>query len=598
MAKARKPRVAPGDVVADRYRIEGIVGRGGFGAVYRATHVQTGQQVALKILLKNFANAKVDFKRFEREASLVQKLKHPNVVQILDFGETQKRQPFIAFELLHGRALGKVLKDGALPLYRAGEVTRDVLEALEAAHSMGIVHRDIKPQNIFLLENGTAKVLDFGIAKAVSGEDAGSTQLTEAGQMIGTPHYMAPEQVRGNDVVPQTDLYALGLLMAELMTGKRVVAGNALIDIYMTHISDDPFDFGPAVENCALFSVIDRATKKVIEERYASASEMLAALRAVLPGMSGGAAQRPPEAQESGDGFGGTFELPADDDVLESTTKMKGDLSPAATLLMHMPNLADEVNKIEAAAQRPRLDSTVDMSSLQKAGWVGSQPAIGNWPGAAGPGSVGPGAAGPGAAVPGAGAPTSGAPPPNVDQSSSYPPSHAYPSHPAQPSDFPHAGPHGVGNTGVHDSGVHDSGVHTSGLHTSGLHTSGLHDSESRNSGIHSSGIPASALPASALHNSGVHHSGMHDSGLQQAQVYVPESSHNPPRTEMYSEYDEGDDDGGGGGLAWLLIVVAVVALVAAALLMWAPWEETSSLSTGSPSRAVSAWRGSAPPRA
>ena len=155
---------------------------------------------------------------------MVQKLHHRNVVEILDFGQTQGGELFTAFELLEGQALSKVLKDvGSLPLYRAGEIARDVLLGLEAAHHLGIIHRDIKPANVFLCQGGGAKVLDFGIAKAVSSDAVAATQLTEAGQMIGTPHYMAPEQVRGTGVFPATDIYALGLVVSEIVAGERVV---------------------------------------------------------------------------------------------------------------------------------------------------------------------------------------------------------------------------------------------------------------------------------------------------------------------------------------------------------------------------------------
>jgi serine/threonine-protein kinase len=281
----KTPRLEEGDVVADRYRIDGIVGRGGFGAVYQATQIDTGISVALKILLKNFSSSKTDSKRFRREASLVQKLQHPNVVALLDFGETDRGQPYIAFELLEGEALGKVLKEsGRLPLWRASQITRDVLSALEAAHALGVIHRDIKPQNIFLCAGtrGT-KVLDFGIAKTVTDEAAGATQLTEAGQMIGTPHYMAPEQVRGAGIYPATDLYSLGLLMAEMLTGTRVVRGNALIDVYLQHITPGAIQFDPEVQRSVLAPIILRATAKDLDERYRSASEMLTDLDAAVP---------------------------------------------------------------------------------------------------------------------------------------------------------------------------------------------------------------------------------------------------------------------------------------------------------------------------
>jgi serine/threonine protein kinase len=293
VAKTKIPRLKPGDVVGGRYRIDGVVGRGGFGAVYRATQQDTGAAVALKVLMKNLTNSKVDAKRFKREAALVQKLRHPNVVQLLDFGTTDEGVSYIAFELLHGTSLSALLKtEGALPLYRAAQITRDILSALAAAHAMGIIHRDIKPGNVFLLE-GTdeAKVLDFGIAKAVTGEEAAATQLTEAGQMIGTPHYMAPEQVRGTGVQPSTDVYAAGLLFAEMICGERLVKGGALIDIYMMHISNDPIPLPDEVASSPVGEVIRGAVSKIAEQRYATAHDMLAALDRAMPGLAEGAAR-------------------------------------------------------------------------------------------------------------------------------------------------------------------------------------------------------------------------------------------------------------------------------------------------------------------
>jgi serine/threonine protein kinase len=284
MAKDRKARLKDGEIVGGRYRIDGVVGKGGFGAVYRATQLDTGIPVALKVLLANYSTSDTDSRRFKREASVVKGLSHPNIVQLLDFGQTDKGVPFIAFELLQGQALAKVLKsDGAFSFERTVATGIDVLRALQTAHDLGIIHRDIKPQNVFLLEEPPfTKVLDFGIAKAVKGEESTNTQLTESGQMIGTPHYMAPEQVRGTGVYPATDLYALGLVMAEMLTGQRVVVQESLIEVYMTHISDKPIPLDPRVVESPLGPIIQRATAKVREARYASAGEMLAALEPLL----------------------------------------------------------------------------------------------------------------------------------------------------------------------------------------------------------------------------------------------------------------------------------------------------------------------------
>ena len=360
VATGKTPRLSPGDVVGGRYRIDGVVGRGGFGAVYRATQQDTGAEVALKVLLKNFTSSKVDAKRFKREAALVQKLRHPNVVQLLDFGTTEEGVSYIAFELLRGTPLSKFIKtNGAMPLYRAAQVCRDILSALAAAHAMGVIHRDIKPGNIFLLE-GTeeAKVLDFGIAKAVTGEEAAATQLTEAGQMIGTPHYMAPEQVRGTGVVPGTDVYAVGLLFAEMICGKRMVKGGALIDIYMMHISGDPIDLPEVVTTSPVADVIARAVDKVVEQRFATAGEMLAALDRAMPGLAEGAARpRAPsgqiqatapmsaEAISEGSGISVLSSMPSS---RATAAEANVEEDAAETVMMRRPGVAAEQARLEA----------------------------------------------------------------------------------------------------------------------------------------------------------------------------------------------------------------------------------------------------------
>lgn len=274
-----------GTIIGDRYRIDGTVGRGGMGAVYRAFDTRDDRDVALKVLLANYSSRETDSKRFEREASLVKKLDHPNIVELLDYGQTDAGEPYIAFELLHGSSLCDVLKrDGALHASRVVQVTRDIIEALEAAHNLGIVHRDIKPQNVFLCDSDPprAMVLDFGVAKALGGEESVTTDLTQAGQIIGSPHYMSPEQVRGQRVRPATDIYALGLLVAEMITGERVVPGHSPIEVYMMHVDPKPLPLSAAVKLGVLGPVVTRACSKDPDERYADAGELLKAFESAL----------------------------------------------------------------------------------------------------------------------------------------------------------------------------------------------------------------------------------------------------------------------------------------------------------------------------
>jgi len=367
VAASRKPKLAVGDVVADRYRIDGVVGKGGFGAVYRASHLESGKSVALKVLLKNYAAAKTDSKRFRREAALVQKLRHPKIVELIDFGYTERGQPFIAFELLQGEAMSRIIKTrGALQDSQVAGVAADVLEALQAAHDFGVIHRDIKPGNIFVLEEGGSKVLDFGIAKAVSGEEAGGTQLTEAGQMIGTPHYMAPEQVRGTGVVPATDIYSLGLVLAELISGKRVIAGNALIDVYMAHISDGPLDFGPTVTSSPFWPVIERATQKLLSDRYGDAASMaadLARVRQSLPGAGVSTLVAAPAVRSSASPRS-SMEPPSSG---PSSSVEPPPSTDTGTLLMEGPGASAEGRKIIEAVRRAAADEakTLNMSDGQ-----------------------------------------------------------------------------------------------------------------------------------------------------------------------------------------------------------------------------------------
>ncbi len=189
----------PGEIIAERYRVEAAIGRGGYGSVYRVTSLQGGPQVALKVMHARLQHREVEIKRFQREVSLVARLQHPNVVRTIDYGHTSDGMPFSVFELLRGSALKYALRqEGPQGLDRAGAILLQVLHALEAAHSLGVIHRDIKPANIFLCAqadpNASVKVLDFGIAKALSADtQADYTSLTATGQMLGTPHYMAPE---------------------------------------------------------------------------------------------------------------------------------------------------------------------------------------------------------------------------------------------------------------------------------------------------------------------------------------------------------------------------------------------------------------------
>ncbi len=225
-----------GTTFAKRYAIHGRLGKGGMAVVYRATDTQMGRDVAVKVLRTDVAD-EVAAKRLIREAKGAGALNHPNIITIFDRGIADDRV-YIAMEILQGQEMSALMEEvGAIPVERALKICEQVASALAVAHAEGIIHRDIKPENLFLLSRGggdIVKMLDFSIAKLP--KEMVTQQLTRAGSVFGTPHYMAPEQVEGKQAVPQTDLYALGAVMYELITGEPPFDGSSVIDILLKHV--------------------------------------------------------------------------------------------------------------------------------------------------------------------------------------------------------------------------------------------------------------------------------------------------------------------------------------------------------------------------
>jgi serine/threonine protein kinase len=301
----------PGQLIANRYRIEAPIGEGGFGQVFRATELKLDRPVAVKALRDEVLGRDDAEGRFHREAQLAKQLEHPNTVRLLDFGTAADGTPFIVYELLKGQSLDDYLRaQGALTEERVARITAQVLKSLMEAHDHGIVHRDIKPSNIFLCEfsgeKDFVKVLDFGIAKADAYKHA---QLTRMGVAIGTPSYMAPEQVHGANIGPATDLYALGLVMAEMFTGRIIVSGATPALTAVEQASDKPVPLPPKVLQSPLGPVVLRATQKSIERRYGSAGDMLKELENLK--LSGAQSTMPDGTRQSGDlGYARTSWVP------------------------------------------------------------------------------------------------------------------------------------------------------------------------------------------------------------------------------------------------------------------------------------------------
>ncbi len=286
-ATSKAPDPLIGRVINDRFRIVSLVARGGMGKVYRAEQAPLGREVALKVLNPSYGgDADPEFhKRFFLEASTCSKLTHPNTVTIFDYGRTDDDIYYIAMELLEGRTLHRALRDdGAFPAARAMHVARQVCRSLREAHSLGVIHRDLKPANVFLVkhadETDFVKVLDFGLVKdlAETGED-----LTQTGLFMGSPKYMSPEQIRGEKVDGRADIYALGVILYEMLVGKVPFDRPNSVNILMAHVHEPPppmreanpgADVPPALEQLVM-----KAMAKQPEDRFRGMDEMLEALK-------------------------------------------------------------------------------------------------------------------------------------------------------------------------------------------------------------------------------------------------------------------------------------------------------------------------------
>lgn len=232
-----------GTVVGGQYRVDAKIGEGGMGSVYRATQLAMDRQVALKVLRAQVpAEDKPQLiERFRREAHATSKLRHPNTVSVYDFGETPEGVLYMVLELLEGATLSQVITEQApLAPERVASMGRQIAKSLAEAHALGIVHRDLKPDNVFVCDyHGDpdfAKVMDFGIARLLTGED--ERQVTRTGMMVGTPRYIAPEQAMARQVSPAADLYALGVILFEMLTGRTPYAADSAMGLALAHIHE------------------------------------------------------------------------------------------------------------------------------------------------------------------------------------------------------------------------------------------------------------------------------------------------------------------------------------------------------------------------
>ncbi|AVZ74163.1 serine/threonine protein kinase [Streptomyces lunaelactis] len=282
-------RYAGGSVAGGRYQLRDLLGEGGMASVYLAYDSALDRQVAIKTLHTELGREQSFRERFRREAQAVAKLSHTNIVSVFDTGEDTLTErgsaagsgalmPYIVMEYVEGQPLGSVLQAdiqqyGAMPADKALKVTADVLAALESSHEMGLVHRDIKPGNVMMTKRGIVKVMDFGIARAMQ---SGVTSMTQTGMVVGTPQYLSPEQALGRGVDARSDLYSVGIMLFQLLTGRIPFDADSPLAIAYAHVQEEPV--APSTINRSITPAMDalvaRALKKNPNERFPSAAAM------------------------------------------------------------------------------------------------------------------------------------------------------------------------------------------------------------------------------------------------------------------------------------------------------------------------------------
>ena len=270
-----------GQLVADRYQMLSLIGEGGMGRVYLAEHIRMGRKSAVKVINPALATTSDAIARFNREAANACRINHPNVAQVYDFGEMADGTLYLAMEYVEGETLDAVIaREGSLPPRRAALVTKQVADALFTAHHLGIVHRDLKPENVMLARHldgsDWVKVVDFGIAKTVQRDGAGSQTVTTAGVSLGTPEYMSPEQLAGEKLDHRTDVYSLGLVLFNMLTGELPYPKVTSKETLVRRLTSKPrtlSEVRPIAWPRGLQDALDRALAPEVADRYDSVAE-------------------------------------------------------------------------------------------------------------------------------------------------------------------------------------------------------------------------------------------------------------------------------------------------------------------------------------
>src|SRR5918996_4392872 len=268
-----------GTLIGDRFRLEEKVGSGGMSSVYRAYDPTLERHVAIKLMHRDISSDADQLERFRREARAVAQLNHPHVVIVIDAGEDEGA-PYIVFEYIEGETLKeRIRRLGRLPVSEAVAYAIEIGRALECAHDNKLVHRDVKPQNVLIDRDGRAKVTDFGIARSMEAQG-----LTATGRVLGTTDYVSPEQALGHEVTEQSDIYSLGIVLYEMLTGEAPFQADTQVAVAMKHVKEplpDVQRLRPEI-SAALAAVVERATTKETAHRYQTVGEMVHDLEEVL----------------------------------------------------------------------------------------------------------------------------------------------------------------------------------------------------------------------------------------------------------------------------------------------------------------------------
>ncbi len=275
-----------GKIVDGRYRVIEVIGRGGMGVVYRVEHLRMGKIAAMKVLHRDLASDPDVVQRFEREAAAISRLHHPHTVQVFDFGNAQGNL-YLIMELVRGLDMGRVVtRDGPIPWARAAPLLAQICGALQEAHELGIVHRDLKPENVLITRTtggrDYAKVLDFGLAKL---DQRGIPDTTDNQAIVGTPYFMAPEQIRGDEVDARSDIYSFGALMFEVLTGQHVYESATAVGVLTKHLTGDADAPSMRAPKMGIPPAVDHLCRKALArdpaQRWQTASELAEAIEEI-----------------------------------------------------------------------------------------------------------------------------------------------------------------------------------------------------------------------------------------------------------------------------------------------------------------------------